>query len=207
MTVVRAQQLSEQLADLGDAQLVGVIDKALANRPGLRLIRDDLLAVLQVGLTADQIRTALAHVGGPVHPSAQEVAAQLRIEGAARAQILGFAMLDAAQVADLLGSAGANRRQAASGLRKAGKLLGLDDAGRVRYPAFQIDAARARVRPIVSELNNRLDARQDPWAVASWWLLPHARLPKGRSPAELAARDRAADDQLLRTLATSLIGD
>lgn len=203
------EQISDELAGVGNVELVGIIDRALADRPGLRLVRDDVLAVMHVGLGAEGVRAAITvgHGSGGIGQvgGAREITAQLRIEAEARARILGFEMLDASAVADYLGSSGANRRQAASGLRQGGKLLGIEDNGRVRYPAFQVDAGRARVRPIVVELNVRLDAKGDPWGVASWWLLPHARLADARSPAELAMTGQ--EDETLRALAQALIED
>jgi len=199
--------VNDELAAIDGVQLGGGIDRALAGRAGLRLVRDDVLALMQVGISAEQVRTALQIGAGKSHAAAGQIGAQLRMEAAARARILGFDMLDAGQVADYLGSTGHNRRQAASGLRQTGKLVGLEHNGRVRYPAFQIDAARGRVRPVVAELNQRLGARDDPWGVASWWLNPHARLRRGQSPADLAVSDRDRDGQTLRALAQALAED
>lgn len=199
------EQIGDDLAGVGNVDLVAIIDRALAERPGLRLVRDDVLAVMNVGLGAEDVRTALAVGASPAGTGgdAREIIAQLRIEAQARARILAVDLLDAAEVADCLGSTGSNRRQTASGLRQSGKLLGLEDNGRLRYPAFQIDGRQARVRPIVAELNVLLEAKSDPWGVASWWLLPHGRLADGQSPAELAMTGR--DDHTVRALAQALL--
>ncbi|MGE7434319.1 MULTISPECIES: hypothetical protein [Kitasatospora] len=59
--------------------------------------------------------------------------------------------------------------------------------GTERLPDFQFGAG-GRLRPAVLEVNLLLDAEQDPWAVADWWLSANAWL--GSGPAELLGTDR-----------------
>ncbi|MCL6550080.1 MAG: hypothetical protein K6T37_03570 [Acidothermus cellulolyticus] len=205
MPTTAVRQLSTRLARLDDATLVGLIDNVLASRPSLRAVRDEVVTYLRLGGGADSVTDATVRLLlEAAQPSPRTLTAQLRREAEARAWLLRGDLLEARDVADLLGSTGRNRRQTASALRKAGKLLGLEDRGRVYYPAFQIDATRGQVRPIVAELNQQLGAAVDPWGVASWWLTPHARLPRGKRPADLAVSSRPRDEQTLRDLARSV---
>lgn len=69
-------------------------------------------------------------------------------------------------------------------------LIRLDgDDGTLRLPAFQFDRAGDPV-PVVLRVNRILDAEDDPWGVADWWLCPHAWL--GAAPADLLAVTAAA---------------
>ncbi|HEX8645751.1 MAG TPA: hypothetical protein VF715_02545 [Thermoleophilaceae bacterium] len=56
-----------------------------------------------------------------------------------------------------------------------GGLLVLTRAGDEMAPAFQLDE-QGRVLGAAAEVNMLLDADDDPWGVASWWLTPHAGL-------------------------------
>jgi hypothetical protein len=62
--------------------------------------------------------------------------------------------------------------------------------GHLEAPRFQFDD-EGGVLPPVSEVNRSLDAADDPWGVASWWLSPHAGLHA--IPAD-AVRTDSADD-------------
>ncbi|SDD72150.1 hypothetical protein SAMN05444580_10661 [Rhodococcus tukisamuensis] len=73
------------------------------------------------------------------------------------------------------------------------------------FNGFQFDAARQQVRPIVAEINQQLNAKGDPWGVASWWLNPTAFADDPRSPAELAVT--GGHEQDLRDMADDLTAD
>ncbi|WP_405003260.1 hypothetical protein OHV13_01730 [Kitasatospora purpeofusca] len=45
-----------------------------------------------------------------------------------------------------------------------------DRQGAVRLPSFQFDGASGRPLPVVVAVNRLLDADDDPWGVADWWL-------------------------------------
>jgi hypothetical protein len=57
-------------------------------------------------------------------------------------------------------------------------------------PSFQF-GPDGKVLPTVAEVNRILDADDDPWGVASWWLSPHAALHG--IPADQLRSGRAAD--------------
>jgi hypothetical protein len=204
--VSSTSQALKALASLDDDQVVTVLGTVLGERSSFRLMRDDLLATLGSALSADRVRDALteASLRDATRPDPTHLAEQLRIEAEARAVVLGHPMFDARQVADLVGSRGSNRRDAASALRRASVLVGISHGGKVWYPSFQIDAQRAVVRPVVREVNEMLRAADDPWGVASWWLTPSARRHDHRSPADLAVAD---EDEAIRRLAHALIAD
>ncbi|WP_420879132.1 hypothetical protein [Rhodococcus sp. (in: high G+C Gram-positive bacteria)] len=85
-------------------------------------------------------------------------------------------------------------------------LIRLECGPLVRYPAFQF-RSDAGTQALVEEINEMLDARDDPWAVASWWFAPNLWTEDSAMPfellddpsrqAELAslARGEVADDQ------------
>ena len=196
-------QALKALASLDDDQVVTVLGTVLGERSSFRLMRDDLLATLGTALSADRIRDALTEAAlRDATPS--DHAEQLRIEAEARAAVLGHPMLDSHQVADTLGSKGANRRDTASALRRGGAVVGISHGGKTWYPSFQFDQRRGQVRPVVREINEALGAVDDPWGVASWWLTPSARRRDHQSPADLV---EAGDDDVVRRLAGSLLDD
>ncbi|GAA0415178.1 hypothetical protein Acor_78620 [Acrocarpospora corrugata] len=59
--------------------------------------------------------------------------------------------------------------------------------GDVQLPAFQFQES-GRPRPLVLRINRLLEADEDPWGVAGWWLGPNAWL--GTVPAQLLDRPR-----------------
>ncbi len=68
-------------------------------------------------------------------------------------------------------------------LRSSSELLGLQIGQLYNYPVFQLDTAKNQVKPVVRYANKKLDARNNPWDVASWWVTPTDALD-GRTPLE-----------------------
>jgi hypothetical protein len=122
----------------------------------------------------------------PLTERARALMQRVEIERSVHRSVLEEGTYSATKVGGLLGSNSKNPRDKASRLRQKSELLGVDVDGSVRYPAFQFDASRAALRPGVAEANRAMNAREDSWAVASWWLTPHARLNEGARPADLA---------------------
>ncbi|MFD4905352.1 hypothetical protein [Kitasatospora purpeofusca] len=52
----------------------------------------------------------------------------------------------------------------------------IDRQGAVRLPSFQFDGASGRPLAVVVAVNRLLDADDDPWGVADWWLGANAWL-------------------------------
>lgn len=196
--------LQRDLVDLDDDQLVAALATTFAGRHGLRLVRDELMALITIGLSATLVRDALTDAAANRAPTQPDVVEQLRIEAEARARVLEQPMLEASTIADLLGSAGRNRRDAASTLRRAGRIVGVNHRGRNYYPAFQFDPTSGRVRPGVEAVNKLLGARDDPWGVTSWWFSPAGRRADRHSPAELVA---SGDVEAVMTLAESMLDE
>jgi hypothetical protein len=71
-------------------------------------------------------------------------------------------------------------------------LISLDSPDGPRLPVFQFDAASRPIR-VVLDINAVLDADDDPWGAADWWLGRNAWL--GRAPAE--SLGRVPDETLL----------
>lgn len=129
---------------------------------------------------------------------------QARRNGAFRTDFLAkFDMLDASQVDELRGSTADNTAALASRWRGAGKIFGIDIAGRTVYPAFQFDET-GRPKAIVSKVLQVLGPRGS-WHVASWFTAPNGWLPDDRSPVEVMDEDpegvvAAAEDVVERNL-------
>ena len=187
------QRVQQALDDLPEEQLLAVFSAALEHRPALAKVRDDVMATMYTGLGA-------AGTLDWSHATAAHIAGQVQIEVAARHAVLDTPMLTAEHVADLVRSANNNRREAGSAMRRQGRAVGVEVGGRTVFPAFQFDHARARLRPVVAEINRRLGAASDPWGVASWWLAPSVWRDDDVSPADLVAK---GDEEAVRALAAA----
>ncbi|CRK51244.1 conserved hypothetical protein [Rhodococcus sp. RD6.2] len=184
---------------LSDQDLVALLAEEFSRRPTLRPVRDDVTALLAMSPTL-----ALAQEHAVANPAAAAVARTRIVASALGAIVDQHDMLDSTAVSRVLGKA-ATSRNTASRLTASGTVIALPASGQKLYPAFQFDASRQEVRPIVRELNRRLGAKDDPWGVASWWLSPTAFADDPRSPAELAL---AGDmDEELRDMADDLTQD
>ena len=100
----------------------------------------------------------------------------------AMGEILQETMLTEHEAARVL-----NARRAGDGsleqYRSRSWLIGLPTDRGYRYPKFQFDQEQSDVYEVVRDVNEMLDAAEDPWGVASWWFTPVARL--GGRPADL----------------------
>lgn len=188
---------------------------------------DDQLATLPADQVADAVQRLLSLKIGPAHASeirvlvasmmdadehvnrlagtpsdiTDRLALESRIQdlrARAHRHVLNAPMLTSAAVASVVGASDANPRQAASGPRRRGRLLGLPQGNTYVFPQFQFDVDARRIHPVVERINVQLDALGDPWGVASWWLSPTPRL-HGQTPADLVGADRDADLQALAT--------
>jgi len=117
---------------------------------------------------------------------------QLLIRSTAHRAVLDEPLLESAAVAEALGRSATNGREAASRLRLSGRLVGIKQANRYLYPAFQFDLDRRQVPSVVSDVNQLLDAACDPWGVASWWISANPRLG-GRAPRDLIGEHEESD--------------
>ncbi len=117
-----------------------------------------------------------------------ELARDNVIRAGARRAVLDVEMLEAAAVAQALGSRAKNAGEIASRRRRKGDLLGVPVNNRYLYPAFQFDLARQHVVVAVQQVNHLLGAAEDPWGVASWWVGANGRL-RGARPMDIASTD------------------
>jgi hypothetical protein len=108
----------------------------------------------------------LEDIGGPAGPDPQPEAAEGVWTGV-RDRLLAAPMVTAAEVG------------------AAGPLIRLDDGGRTVLPAFQF-GPDGRPYGVVLAVNEVLDAADDPWGAADWWLLPNSWLRA--IPADLVGR-------------------
>jgi hypothetical protein len=121
-----------------------------------------------------------------------------RVRGQAEAAILAQPMLDAAGVAQAMGSRASNPREYARQLRARAGVLSLQVGNRFVFPAFQFDGRRHAIRPLALEINTELGAAEDPWAVASWWYTADPVL--GARPSDLAS-DQSREGDLRSAVA------
>lgn len=189
-------RVRDSIHALSDDDLVELLTEEIARRPILRPVRDDVAALLAMSPAL-----ALKHERAVTNPAAAAVARTRIVTSALSALVEGHEMLDSTAVSQVLGKA-ATSRNTASRLAASGTVVALPASGHKLYPAFQFDAERRQVRPIVAEINRQLGAKDDPWGVASWWLSPTAFADDPRSPAELAAA--GGHEQDLRDMADDL---
>ena len=131
--------------------------------------------------------------GEPRHvldEAGQGVLAQALVQGEAVRAIWREPMREPRDAAVALGARATNREKVRQ-YRKRSWLLGLPAGRGYVYPAFQFDPERRDVFAEVRAVNERLEAADDPWGVASWWIARHARL--GAPPADLVGTRRADD--------------
>jgi len=185
------ERLVAELAGLPADDLLSVVEEALVRQQPAGGSAA-LATLVQATLRADAQLEAL--VGGPraVHESVRDAFADLAIRAEAQRAVLDVDMLTSSAVAEALGIRGRNPREAASRLRRSGRLLGVLDRSTRSYvfPAFQVDPVRGRVHPVVEVVNQALGAAEDPWGVGSWWVSEHPRLGD-RAPRDLVG---AADE-------------
>lgn len=193
-----ADGLDRDIQELPDGDFLGLIARETHRRESLSSVRDALLTLLASG---PALSTSIGSVAASDMVAAS--VARGRVEASARQALFDHPHLEAGDVADVVGSRDKNRRNVARRLRDRGDIIGYELSGRYLYPAFQFDAATGRVRPIVVEVNHLLDAKEDPWAVASWWLSPTGWLSDGTSPADLAAQGGRVDQ--IRAIANDLV--
>ncbi|MEU8147476.1 hypothetical protein [Nonomuraea sp. NPDC048901] len=206
--------LAEQWDDIHDrlsaqefAKLSSLVDEFV--REGDRAIAEEIAEDL-----ADRLRKQLPHdhpfveaLSGPVErwaptPArrAKDLAAWLRLADPLRARLVGGPVttadeVDRAAVSELLAAPAlrADELTANGQDPEDPGLIRLEDAdGSPCWPAFQF-AGDGSPLPIVLSINQILEAADDPFGAAGWWLGDNGRL--GGAPARLIGR--LPDERLL----------
>lgn len=214
-----AQAVSEQSLPLPEAirrlvgrrradreQMVSLIETLVESDEELRLVSGTVSSLLRSSLAAEGVRTALA--GEPAILDADDdmltpddILRIARVQGEAEASVLRHDMLEASALARLLGSTSANPREFVRSIRTRGEVVGLPRPGGYVFPAFQVNGSRREIWPVVAELNRALGAKDDPWAVASWWFTQDSRL---KAEPHVLVSDPARADDLRRAAAREL---
>lgn len=182
----------DQLADLSDSEFVRAILTELDRRPAFETVRVQLATLLAMGPTL----TAVTEAG--VGQLVEQALAAARAAIAEQNVVLRQPMLTAVDVAEAVGARGSSNRAVASRLRSRGEIVGVEVQGRFLFPAFQFDLARARVHPVVAEVNRHVTEHGDGWAVARWWMTT----VDGYTPVELIE----SNQELLRARAALFCG-
>ena len=111
---------------------------------------------------------------------------QLRMQAAAREDFIrDVALVDSADLGELLGSKARRRSAMASRLKREGKLLAITFRGVDLYPAAQI--VEGKPSPAIPEILEAFSTGS-PWTVALWLNAPSGWLD-GEKPIDLLARD------------------
>lgn len=190
--------LGSELRALPDGEFFSLLAREVQSRESMSSVRDVLLSLVVSGPTLSASIAAAV----PAHTVTTSIA-RAQIETAARQAIFEHPHFEPGDVADVLRSRDSNRRSPASRLRERGDIVGYEIGGRYLYPTFQFDAATAKVRSVVAEVNQLLDAKRDPWGVGSWWISPSGWLEDGLSPADLAVE--GGQDDKIRAIARDLL--
>lgn len=124
-------------------------------------------------------------MSGQPHPAVLD---QARRNADFRADFLErYDVLDARQVHDLYGAEADNSAALAGRWRSGGRVFGIEDRGRILYPAFLFDDT-GRPKPVVARVLQALGKR-GPWQVASWFTAPNGWLPDDRRPVDVMDAD------------------
>jgi hypothetical protein len=216
----------EEIWDLADeaqqSEMTAAIAEGVARNVALPILQDVVLDMLEAGLLAPDHPLA-QHIG-----SGTLLASHTEVDAADAAGDL--AALRSVWLRNRLiprptpsSQPGPPRRSTDEGLvarvkaallelpaRSPDEIAAPDDAplirlapssgGEIRLPEFQFDRS-GRPHDVVMEVNSLIDAVGDPWAVACWWVYPHAAF--GSPPAQLIG----VDETLLRRAARSLVED
>ncbi len=186
----RLEGLLRDLEELSSEQVAQLFRQLL--HPSQADFSQALRVFMLAALTTDEEVERLAGEPREVRTESDRLLRDQRIKAEAHAVVLDQDFLDSSAVGVALGASGVNKREAASDLRRSGALLGVPVRNKYLYPSFQIDAARARVYPVVADVNRLLGAADDPWGVASWWISDHPRLD-GARPRDLVGGQRQDD--------------
>lgn len=185
------QDMAQSLADLRDrvgktALLVSSDDEEeLRAVHALVLLLQGRLDAWRAGELERLIEIAMPAVSGRAHPTVLD---QARRNADFRADFLDrYEVLDARQVHHLYGSKADNSAALAGRWRSGGKIFGIEDRGRILYPAFQF-ADTGRPKPVVARVLQALGKR-GPWQVASWFTAPNGWLADDRRPVEVMDAD------------------
>ena len=138
-----------------------------------------------------------------VDAAEQSLLLQAQVEGEALRTIWDEPMLAAGAAALALGARSENRERVRQ-YRAKSWLLGIPSGRGYLYPEFQFDTAHRDVATEVREVNARLDAANDPWGVASWWVSRNDRI--GARPRDLVGTARAKDLLAIAHAMTEPIG-
>lgn len=196
---VSVDQAVDALSSLSRDDMLAAIEQAVGRLDPVHA--SEVGTLLRLALEQERIVESMAGAPSRVHNLVASAFRGLQIKAEARRRILAIDMLDSGAVGDALGAKGQNRREAASDLRRRGRIVGIPvNAGRFVFPAFQFDPVDQGVIAEVAAVNQVLDALADPWGVASWWISAHPRLD-GAAPRDLVGTARRAD---LLTLAQSV---
>lgn len=186
-------QLAQSIARLPETDLVEFWQALLTRLPEARRIElavqtteslPGILGALRSFLAVEEgwLNIAERIAGEPrrivdLSTAADDSLRQARIAGEAMAAIWQEELLTSSEAALRLGAKSSNREKVGS-YRRRSSLLGLPrDGGRqYLYPVFQFDPQRQEIRSEVRQVNELLDAANDPWGVASWWVSPHGML-------------------------------
>ena len=153
--LVDRDRARDSIHALSDPDLVELLVEEFSRRPALRPVRDDVTALLSMSpALARQQERAVAN------PAAAAVARTRIVASVLNSIVDQHEMLDSTAVSRVLGRA-ATSRNTASRLSTAGTVIALPVSGHKLYPAFQFDADRRQVRPIVAEINRALGAKED----------------------------------------------
>ena len=190
------------LTDLSPDELASTVQRAAERHVGSSAAARLRVYIASVLNETDQVNRLSGSPFDVIERLDAERQQQLVIRSIAHRRVLDEPLLESTAVGDALGRSGINGREAASKLRLSSQLIGIKQANRYLFPAFQIDFAHQRVAPVVAEVNRLLDAADDPWGVASWWISASSRLG-GKAPRDIIGSADESDLMVLARAETS----
>jgi hypothetical protein len=165
----------------GSKELVGRMLTALAQMPESALSSLARLLTDEASLRSNTEQLIAAFVPADMAKFQQDRQAQVLGNTQLRNQFLAENQtLSSAEVAEGASSRSTNRSALAWQWRSKGHIFGVPLGGQWRYPAFQIDPATGRPRPVIRKVLDILGGRLGDWGTALWFAAPNARLGGAR---------------------------
>lgn len=189
---------ASDIDDLADEELFGEPEPtaeelarwAVLDQGWLRHVRDTIHGLVVASQTAtrdkrmpDRLRRRFVLTSDDIVERYDEA---LRHAAAVRRELLARPTVPWKTAVRLLGERGGISEGEFSNMLELGCLVVLDAADDVLVPAFQFDWDAGSLHPVVAQINQLLDARQDPWSAVAWWYAPNPHTHE-HEPAALVA--------------------
>lgn len=169
---------------LSDQEFAGVVIDQLQSRDSFRMIATHISEVIVAGRIHDD-----DPIIEMVKPS--QVIREQMVLGSAQRRIISYGLVNSTEAAQRRGMSVSNASDSMRKLAASGKVIRLMVEGKAQYPTFQF-TRDSRIQKKVDRVNTLLEADEEPWAVASWWL-DSSSIAGGKAPVDLLSSPEDMD--------------